>query len=326
MANTYNMKGTSFSTFTIGKKGATLHQGTDAPVSGLGDDGDIYVQRGATSALWQKVSSTWEVIGTESAKIFTGTTSVDTNEVADTITINVVGNRIIDVQSGVSSVGGEKLSIASGNANITLSVTDTVGTSDTDLIVDLQAGGKLKIQSDADSLISTDDGSSITIQPGDRTDAAGGDVTISGGKTTGAGLSGGNILLSPGESGAGGALPQVWLPEGYVGFSSRSVVTKANSSTRIIAVVTDATYSLTGVEQVVLVNRTVAGATTVSLPASTNEGRKITIKDSKGDAATNNITINVTGGGTIDSTTSYTINANYGSVTVIWSGTAWFVI
>lgn len=83
----------------------------------------------------------------------------------------------------------------------------------------------------------------------------------------------------------------------------------------------------------VLLNKTVGEATTVTLPnAATvvaqgyNYGPK-TIKDLKGDAQTNNITIVVDGGGTIDGQASLGIFGNYGSAQ-LWpleNGTGYYV-
>lgn len=56
-------------------------------------------------------------------------------------------------------------------------------------------------------------------------------------------------------------------------------------------------------------------------------GRRIVIKDETGGAAANPITIidPASGGRTFDGQPSYSINANYGSVTLVFSGANWFV-
>lgn len=63
------------------------------------------------------------------------------------------------------------------------------------------------------------------------------------------------------------------------------------------------------------------GGHTVTL-ADPLDGRKIVIKDEAGTANSANITIT----GTIDGVSGYTINTNYGSVTLISDGTNWFTI
>lgn len=52
------------------------------------------------------------------------------------------------------------------------------------------------------------------------------------------------------------------------------------------------------------------------------DGRRITIKDEAGTAGSANISIV----GTVDGVSGYTINTNYGKVTLISDGTNWFTI
>lgn len=57
-----------------------------------------------------------------------------------------------------------------------------------------------------------------------------------------------------------------------------------------------------------------------------SSGRRITIKDESGGASVNNIQV-VTGGPPIDGgAASYTIAANYGAVSMVFDGNAWYVI
>lgn len=67
------------------------------------------------------------------------------------------------------------------------------------------------------------------------------------------------------------------------------------------------------------INKTVGAATTVNLPASPATGQTYLIKDCKGDAATNNITI-TPNSGTIDGAATYVISANRGSAGVTYAG------
>lgn len=75
------------------------------------------------------------------------------------------------------------------------------------------------------------------------------------------------------------------------------------------------------------------GATSIVLPAANTvpQGAIITVKDLSGAAATNNISVTVTGGGTIDgSTTAQVINTNYGKTKFIamqiTATTSWYTI
>ncbi len=75
-------------------------------------------------------------------------------------------------------------------------------------------------------------------------------------------------------------------------------------------------------DQVVVVNKTTGAATTVNLPASPRTGQQFKIKDGKGDAATNNITI-TPAAGNIDGAATKVISTNYGAATVVYNGTQW---
>jgi hypothetical protein len=66
-------------------------------------------------------------------------------------------------------------------------------------------------------------------------------------------------------------------------------------------------------DDIIVVNRTVAGATAVALPADMMVGSSLLIVDGKGDAAANNITC-AQAGGTVNGGANTVINTNYGSV------------
>lgn len=65
----------------------------------------------------------------------------------------------------------------------------------------------------------------------------------------------------------------------------------------------------------IVVNKTVGGATTVTLPASSSKVGAVKIVDFKGDAGTNNITIALTGSDKLNGNlTTWTIAADGGSI------------
>lgn len=69
-----------------------------------------------------------------------------------------------------------------------------------------------------------------------------------------------------------------------------------------------------------------SGILSIELPNAPTTGRVIRIKDSGGDANTNNISVTTAGGVvTIDGATTYTINADYQSISVIFNGTSYEV-
>lgn len=66
------------------------------------------------------------------------------------------------------------------------------------------------------------------------------------------------------------------------------------------------------------------GTVTITLPAGTL-GKVYVIKDAVGDANTNPITV-VTTGSTIDSLSSYVLNTDWGSISLIYNGIEWNVV
>lgn len=78
-------------------------------------------------------------------------------------------------------------------------------------------------------------------------------------------------------------------------------------------------------DYIICVNKTTGAATTVNLFASPVTGTTLVIKDCKGDAATNNITI-TPASGNINGATTYVMNVNRQAATIFYDGTGWQVI
>lgn len=78
-------------------------------------------------------------------------------------------------------------------------------------------------------------------------------------------------------------------------------------------------------DYVIVVNKTTGAATTVNLPSSPATGLSFIIKDGKGDANTNNITL-TPAAGNIDNSTTYVMTTNLSSKTIVYNGTQWNVI
>lgn len=69
-----------------------------------------------------------------------------------------------------------------------------------------------------------------------------------------------------------------------------------------------------------------SAARTIRLPNAPTTGQVFTIKDTFGTAAAFNITLTTVGGAVnIDGLTTQTMNVNYGSITVFFDGTAYFI-
>lgn len=85
-------------------------------------------------------------------------------------------------------------------------------------------------------------------------------------------------------------------------------------------------YSLQEGNLVLLKTGITGGGDTVTLPSGVNTGQTFIIKDASGSANTNNITIDTAGAETIDGASTYTMNVNYQSVTVVFDGTNYFIM
>lgn len=79
-----------------------------------------------------------------------------------------------------------------------------------------------------------------------------------------------------------------------------------------------------GADWLLVVNKGTGSATTVNLPANPIQGWRFEVKDGKGDAGTNNITVSPAAG-TIDGASSYVINSNRGAAIFTYSGSEWVV-
>jgi hypothetical protein len=63
------------------------------------------------------------------------------------------------------------------------------------------------------------------------------------------------------------------------------------------------------------------------LPAAADDPHRVYyVKDATGDAGTNNVTVQVTGGGNIDGAPTVLITANYGVGRFISNGAQWFTL
>lgn len=118
----------------------------------------------------------------------------------------------------------------------------------------------------------------------------------------------GQVLTSNGASA---------LPTWQAGASVLTVTSITHSSSP---------YTVLSTDQFISVDCTV-GAVTVKLPNAPATGRVIYIKDTKGDSATNNISVTTVGGTiTIDGLTTYIMALNYQNLGVIFDGTNYEVI
>jgi hypothetical protein len=93
---------------------------------------------------------------------------------------------------------------------------------------------------------------------------------------------------------------------------------------------TASSYTLTTTNQYFGTTRSAAGMGTITLPLGSTVpvGRQYIIKDEGGSSgfSLRRITVAASGSDTIDGSASRGITSNYGSITVLWTGTRWSVI
>lgn len=97
-----------------------------------------------------------------------------------------------------------------------------------------------------------------------------------------------------------------------------------NAGRRLQTTLTTTNLTIIDGYDIILVG-TLSGSITVTLPASPTTGDTYTIKDQNGGAAVNNIIVSGNGNN-IDGAATSTINANYGSMTVIFGNSRWGII
>lgn len=94
-------------------------------------------------------------------------------------------------------------------------------------------------------------------------------------------------------------------------------------ATRVVTAAGAVTVALS--DYLVVVNKSVGAATIVNLPATPVKGTQFRIKDGKGDANSNNITV-TPAAGTIDGASTNVINTAYGKATYQYSGSEWLTV
>lgn len=188
-------------------------------------------------------------------------------------------------------------SVTLGSTTAGNSPTSFVGTTNQNgLYVDATAGTVINSQNSVKILIDADNNSTGQTFK----------VTTNSGNTTG-----GTDLLVVDES-------------GNTSITGNLTITGALGRT-VVVHTSGASYNLTSGTDVLIINKGTGSATTVNLPASPATGLTYVIKDGKGDAHTNNITIDPAGATTIDGEATFVLNGNYVAVSVVYNGTEWNV-
>lgn len=97
-----------------------------------------------------------------------------------------------------------------------------------------------------------------------------------------------------------------------------------NVGRRVNTVVTTTNLGVSAGTEVIIVGA-ISSSVTITLPSGPTAGDTYTVKDQLGNAATNNIIVSGNGNN-IDGETSYTMNANYQSITVVFANGTWSII
>lgn len=88
---------------------------------------------------------------------------------------------------------------------------------------------------------------------------------------------------------------------------------------------TSGAYVVGTTETFIVINKGTGAATTVTLPTAPNTGRMLIVKDGKGDAAANNITVDGNGK-TIDGAGTKVISTNYDLRRLVYNGSEWNLV
>ena len=97
-----------------------------------------------------------------------------------------------------------------------------------------------------------------------------------------------------------------------------------NAGRRLATNVRTANYTVQTTDEVIIVG-TLSSSITITLPTSPTAGDTYTVKDQAGGTAINNVIISGNGNN-IDGASTYTMNTNYESVTVVFANGSWSII
>ncbi|MEY4760318.1 MAG: hypothetical protein RLZZ200_174 [Pseudomonadota bacterium] len=105
---------------------------------------------------------------------------------------------------------------------------------------------------------------------------------------------------------------------GHIAWSvKRSTATAADSVPYNIKTVTTSPYNAVADEDLVYTNLVATAGCSVVLPTTAALGHEVLVLDGKGDAASNNVTVTVASGGTINGGASYVISTNKGGARLV---------
>ncbi|MGZ3723522.1 MAG: hypothetical protein ACXVA9_11355, partial [Bdellovibrionales bacterium] len=141
---------------------------------------------------------------------------------------------------------------------------------------------------------------------------------VGNGTAAGASRSTALMILKNGQIGIGITTPSAALDV------NGSAKFRGGLNTAVRVITAAGAVTVTTADYIICLNKTVGAATAVNLPASPGVGDQYVIKDCKGDANTNNITV-TPNAGNIDGAATYIMNIARQSVGIFYDGTQWQV-
>ncbi len=112
---------------------------------------------------------------------------------------------------------------------------------------------------------------------------------------------------------------------GSASFRWKNLFLSGPLARNVTIVTSGASYVANGNDSLIVVRKGTGSATAITLPSSPATGQEVIVKDGKGDAATNAITI-APASGTIDGAASLTISTNRGVARLSYDGTEWVAL
>lgn len=224
------------------------------------------------------------------------------------------GQLVIGSTAGVPAAA----SLASADSTITI----TPGSNS----INLATGDTVSTSFNGDSGMATPSGGAITIAGGTllTTSAAAATVTINADDNVV-----GSVVSDSGTATPASNAFSIVGMGGITTSASGSTITIDGSGEQVITITSlddgDSPYTVLQTDYYMSCN--VSGGTlTIDLPDAPTTGKVYIVKDSGGDAATNNITVTTSGGiVTIDGATSRVISTDYASLQFVFNGTSYEV-
>jgi hypothetical protein len=169
-------------------------------------------------------------------------------------------------------------------------------------------------------------GTNVTFTPGSSPNTLTISATAGGGGVSSVTNGDGSLTISPTTGAVVASLnvghSNTWtVPQSF----SNNVTLGSGMNVKVRVFVGSGAVSISNADYIVIVKKATGAATTANLPSSPNQGDTYMIKDGKGDAHTNNITV-TPASGTIDGAPTYVMNTNYAAKLVVYNGSEWSVL